>query len=204
MRQIVRYFVALGAAGLVAMGILDSSFLFLPASNDLLLIVLTARHHEYVVMYVIAAAFGSILGILLLDVVSRKLGEEGLKKVITAKRLEYVKAKIKRRAPIMLIVAALAPPPFPFTAIVAAASAFQYPRLRLLSVMLVGRLVRFAIVGYVAIRFGRPIIAFTRSEEFRWGIGIFAAICVVGSILSVMKWMRAAKGQPHRPVRRAA
>jgi hypothetical protein len=69
--------------------------------------------------------------------------------------------------------------------------------------MLAGRLVRFAIVGYVAIRFGRPIIAFMRSEEFRWGIGIFAAICVAGSIMSVMKWVRAAKTAKPRRVRTA-
>ena len=204
MRHLLRYFVSLGAAGLVAMGILDSSFLFLPTGNDLLLIVLTVRNHKDVVSYVIAAAFGSMLCVLLLDVVSRKIGEQGLKRVISPKQLEYVKGKIKSQAPIMLVAAALSPPPFPFTAIVAAASAFQYPRLRLLGVILAGRLVRFTIVGYVAIRFGRPIIAFMRSEEFRWAIGVFAAICVAGSVVSVMKWVRATKASPHQGVPKVA
>jgi membrane protein YqaA with SNARE-associated domain len=203
MRSFIRYLLQLGALGLVAMGILDSSFLFLPTGNDLLLIVLTVRHNQNVVVYVIAAAFGSMLGVLLLDVVSRKLGEEGLKKVVSPKTLSYVKGKVKSRAAIMLVLAALAPPPFPFTVIIATASAFQYPRLRLLGVILGSRLVRFAMVGYVAIRFGRPIIEFMRSEEFRWVIGIFAAICVAGSVMSVMKWVRAAKSARPRGVRSA-
>jgi hypothetical protein len=127
-----------------------------------------------------------------------------LTKVISPKRLEYVKGKIKSRGAIMLVAAALSPPPFPFTAIVAAASAFQYPRFRLLGVMLAGRLVRFSIEGYVAIRFGRSIIAFMRLAEFRWGIGVFAAVCVAGSVVSVMKWVRAAKAGPRRGARSAA
>jgi membrane protein YqaA with SNARE-associated domain len=194
MRHFIEYIFHLGALGLVLMGILDSSFLFLPTGNDLLLIALTARHHENVVSYVLAASLGSMLGVLLVDVASRKGGEGGLKRIISPKRLEYVEKKIKRRGGIMLLLGALAPPPFPFTTVVAAASAFQYPRLPLLGLILGGRLVRFAIEGWVAIRFGRPIIKIIESTEFRWGIGVFAAICVIGSIFSVGKWIH--RGKP--------
>jgi hypothetical protein len=93
----------------------------------------------------------------------------------------------------MLLLGALAPPPFPFTTVVAAASAFQYPRLRLLAIVAGGRLLRFAIEGWVAIRFGRPIIEVIESTEFRWAIGIFAVICVIGSVFSVMKWTHGSK-----------
>ena len=194
MRHFIEYIFHLGALGLVLMGILDSSFLFLPTGNDLLLIALTARHHENVVSYVLAASLGSMLGVLLVDVASRKGGEGGLKRIISPKRLEYVEKKIKRRGGIMLLLGALAPPPFPFTTVVAAASAFQYPRLPLLGLILGGRLARFAIEGWVAIRFGRPIIKIIESTEFRWGIGVFAAICVIGSIFSVGKWIH--RGKP--------
>jgi hypothetical protein len=77
--------------------------------------------------------------------------------------------------------------------VVAAASAFQYPRLRLLAIVAGGRLLRFAIEGWVAIRFGRPIIEVIESTEFRWAIGIFAVICVIGSVFSVMKWTHGSK-----------
>lgn len=205
MRHLVRYFLHLGAIGLIAMGILDSSFLFFPVGNDLLVVILTANNHQDVVLYVISAAFGSILGVALLDSVSRKIGEEGLTKLINPRRLEYVKSRIKKNGAVMLIAAALSPPPFPFTAVVAAASVFQYPRKRLFGVMFGGRLARFSILGYIAVRYGRSIIRFMRSTEFKVAIGIFAALCVVMSVLSLLKWVRAAKGSaPQQDVPKAA
>jgi membrane protein YqaA with SNARE-associated domain len=193
MRHLIAYFLELGMAGLLLMGILDSSFLFIPTGNDLLLILLTARHHENVVAYVLAASVGSLLGVLLLDLVSRKGGEEGLKRILSHKRLAFAKGKIKSNAAIMLVAAALSPPPFPFTAVVATASAFQYPRRQLLSVVFAGRLLRFGILGWIAILFGRHIVAIMRSSEFWWAIAGFSAICVIGSIFSVTRWIRAGK-----------
>jgi membrane protein YqaA with SNARE-associated domain len=193
MRHIIAYFLQLGMAGLILMGILDSSFLFIPTGNDLLLILLTARHHENVIAYVVAASVGSLLGVLLLDLVSRKGGEEGLKRIMSKKRLAFAEGKIKSHAAIMLVAAALSPPPFPFTAVVATASAFQYPRLPLMGVVFAGRLVRFGILGWIAIVFGRHIVAIMRSSEFWWAIAGFSAICVIGSIYSVSRWIRAGK-----------
>jgi membrane protein YqaA with SNARE-associated domain len=190
MRQLIEYIFNLGALGLVLIGVLDSSFLFIPTGNDLLLIALTARHHENVTGYVLASALGSMLGVLLVDMVCRKGGEGGLKKVMSRKTLKFVQKRVEKRAGVMLLVGALAPPPFPFTTVVATASAFQYPRLQLLAIVAGARLVRFAIEGWVAIRFGHSIIKLMKSTEFRWAIGIFAMICVVGSVLSVGKWTR--------------
>jgi membrane protein YqaA with SNARE-associated domain len=190
MRQLIDYIFNLGALGLVLMGVLDSSFLFIPTGNDLLLIALTARHHENVVSYVLASSLGSMLGVLVIDLVSRKGGEGGLKKIMSRRTLKFVKKRVENRAGTMLVLGALAPPPFPFTAVVATASAFQYPRVELLAIVAGARLFRFAIEGWVAIRFGHPIVTMMGSTEFRWAVGIFAVICVVGSIFSVGKWTR--------------
>jgi membrane protein YqaA with SNARE-associated domain len=63
---IVRYFLVwllkLGPAGPLILGIADSSFLFLPFGNDLLLVVLTARNHGHLLFYVAMAAVGSPSG----------------------------------------------------------------------------------------------------------------------------------------------
>ncbi len=86
-RPLFAFFFHVGACGLVILGILDSSFVFLPFGNDLLLVVLVARHHGYLPLYVLAASLGSATGVLLLDLVCRKGGEEGLKKMMSRKRL---------------------------------------------------------------------------------------------------------------------
>src|SRR5579862_1461657 len=69
-------FVHLGAFGLLALGILDSSFLVMPLGNDLLIIALSARNHSLWFFYAVVATAGSLLGCLLMDVISRKGGEE--------------------------------------------------------------------------------------------------------------------------------
>src|SRR5689334_23642439 len=125
-------FVHLGGFGLLALGILDSSFLVMPLGNDLLIIALSARNHALMPYYAAMATAGSVLGCLLMDVVSRKGGEAGLEKRLPRKRLEYVKAKVEKKAGWALATAALLPPPFPFTPFVIAAAALKYPRKKLL------------------------------------------------------------------------
>ena len=62
------------------MGIFDSSFLFLPFGNDLLVVTLVARHHEGWLSYVLAAAVGSTIGVFALALVAQKLGEDASRK----------------------------------------------------------------------------------------------------------------------------
>ena len=76
-RHALVFFSRMGGFGLVGFGILDSSFLFLPLGNDLLLIILTARKPELFWYYALMAALGSWIGCTLTDAVSRKLGESG-------------------------------------------------------------------------------------------------------------------------------
>ena len=63
------------------MGVLDSSFLFLPFGNDLLVVTLVARNHQEWRWYVLAAAVGSTIGVSALALVAHKLGEEGIKRM---------------------------------------------------------------------------------------------------------------------------
>jgi membrane protein YqaA with SNARE-associated domain len=189
-RHLFAFFLHLGAFGLVLLGVLDSSFLFLPVGNDLLLVVLVARNHGQLPVYVLAASLGSAAGVLLLDLVCRKGGEEGLKKMMSRKRLSYLKKKMKQNAAVPLIVACLAPPPFPFTAVIAAAGAFQYPRLRLLGLVFGARAIRFSLIGLAAIRFGRGILRIANAPQFTWFMVGFTALCLIGSTLSIIRWIR--------------
>ena len=189
-RPLFRLFLHIGAAGLVMLGILDSSFLFLPFGNDLLLVILVARHHAYLPVYVVTASLGSALGVMLLDLVCRKGGVEGLKKMMSQRRLNYLKKKMSQNAAIPLIVTCLAPPPFPFTAVIAAASAFQYPRPRLLDYVFGARAARFTLIGLAAMYFGRSILRIANSPEFTWFMVGFSALCIIGSAMSVMRWIR--------------
>jgi membrane protein YqaA with SNARE-associated domain len=189
-RHLLAFFVQYGAFGIMALAIADDSFLFLPIGTDLLTVILVARHHEQLPIYVLAGAVGSTVGVMLLDAVCRKGGEAGLKRLVKPKLLAYLRQRMEKHAAILLIVSCIAPPPFPFGASIAAASALQYPRPRLLGIVFVARAIRFVLIGWAAIYFGRRIIRIANSEEFMWAMGVFIAICVIGSILSVLQWVR--------------
>ena len=193
MHKFFNLFLHVGLFGPLILGVLDSSFLFLPFGNDILLVVLIARSHQGIFWYVPIAAAGSTIGVFLLDLLVRKGGEEGLLKLLKPKRFEYFEKKMKRDAGIAIAVACIAPPPFPFTAVIAAASAFQYSRKRELTVVFFGRLVRFTLVGMAAILLGRDILRIARSSPFYWTMIGFIALCVVGSAISVREWIKHAR-----------
>ena len=187
-RTVFRFFGSLGAFGLIGLGILDSSFLFLPFGNDLLLVALTARKPDQFWFYALMAALGSVLGCLLTDIVSRRLGEAGIARMTNPKRLEKVRGKLKTHTLWVLGGAALMPPPFPFTVFLIAASALQISRWRVMTAIGVGRLVRFILIALLAKRFGTYLLRLAERDEVEYAVIALAVISVVGSALSIAKW----------------
>ncbi len=187
-----------GGVGLLILGILDSSFLFAPWGNDLLLVALTARHHSVGEMFYYAAmsTVGSVLGCLLVDLTLRPLGEMGLEKHLPARRLAGIRSKVKKNAGGALAIASLAPPPFPFTAFVMGAAALQYPRVRLLWVVGATRLVRYVALGVLALLFGRHILRWLKNPILQWCLIGLIVVCTVGSVLSVYGWIKRSRSTP--------
>lgn len=175
------------------MGAMDSSFLFLPIGNDLVVVLLVARHHAHWWIYVISAVCGSTTGSLLLDLVARKVGEAGVQKVTGKRRFEYLKCKIGERGALALMMACLSPPPFPFTAVVATTSALGYPRKKLLLTIALSRAVRFVIFALLALKYGARILRIVNSSGFKWTMVAFAVLCIVGSVFSILKWVRGSR-----------
>jgi membrane protein YqaA with SNARE-associated domain len=192
-------FVRLGGFGLFALGVLDSSFLVMPMGNDLLVIAMTARRHVLMPYYAAMATAGSVAGCLLLDLVSRKGGEEVLEKHVSRGRLKFVEARVRKNAGWALGFAALMPPPFPFTPFVIAAAALEYPRKKLLTVIAITRFLRFSMEGILAIVFGRRIIGWASTPAFEYAVVFLVAVAILASVLSVYGWVK--KGPKTVPVR---
>src|ERR1700733_12601848 len=189
-RELLTFFLQLGSFGILLVSIADDSFLFLPIGSDLLTVVLVARNHARLPLYVLAGAVGSTIGVLLLDMVCRNGGEAILKRLVKPRLLDYLKQRMEQHAGAVVVVTCLAPPPFPFGAAIAVASALQYPRPRLLTVVFLARVARFLLVGWAAIEFGRRILRIVSSPEFLWFMGGFIALCLIGSVFEVTRWVR--------------
>jgi hypothetical protein len=110
--------------------------------------------------------------------------------MMSRKRFDYWKKKMNERAAYAVMLGCLAPPPFPFRAVIVAASAFQYPRRKLLSVALVSRFARFSMVAVLAIVFGRQVLSVVKSPASFWPMIGFIVLCVIGTAYSVVGWIR--------------
>jgi membrane protein YqaA with SNARE-associated domain len=199
-RHALAFFARLGGFGLIGFGILDSSFLFVPLGNDLLLVILTARKPALFWYYALMAAVGSVTGCTLTDAISRRLGEAGLERLVNSRRLKLLQERIGKHAWWALGTAALLPPPFPFTVFVIAAAALQTPRWKVLGAVGAGRLVRFFVLGLLAVLYGRHILRFARRPEVEYFVLGLAVLSILGSILSVMKWVRSTRQRGPYPV----
>jgi membrane protein YqaA with SNARE-associated domain len=192
---LIRYLLNLGVVGLIGMGVLDSSILFLPFGNDFLIVLLTARNPDRFWLYALAATAGSLVGCTITDALSRKIGEVGIEKMVNPDRLNSVQARLKKHTFWALGLAALMPPPFPFTIFLIASSALQISRWRVLSAVGAGRFVRFVALSLLARKFGTQIIRLSERDEVQYFVIVFAAIAVIGSALSVAKWLRSMRSR---------
>lgn len=189
-----------GGPGLLVLGILDSSFLFAPLGNDLLVVAMSARYHSLAraLYYAGMSTIGSVLGCLLVDMVLRKPGEKGLERHLPRKRIDYLKKKIEKNAAWALIVASIAPPPFPFTPFIMAAAALQYPRKRMLLITGAARMVRFTALGVLALIFGRKILKWAENDVVQGVLIGLIVLCVIGSVISVIGWIRRSRSAGNR------
>lgn len=175
------------------MGVLDSSFLILPFGNDFVVVGFVAQHPHRVAGYVLAAACGSTLGALLLTLVARKLGAEGIAKLAGKRTFDRLKRRMGNHAGVAIAVGGLAPPPFPFTTVIAGAAALGYPTRRVLVINFFSRLIRFTLLALLALRFGHAVLQVAQSAPFEWTMIGFIALCVVASAFSIAHWIR----KPH-------
>src|SRR5580693_481447 len=163
LRVLAVFFFSLGGFGLLLLGVLDSSFLFMPLGNDLLVIALTAARPGRMAYYVLMATVGSVAGVDFTRWVSAKGGRKGIEGDRKSKRIAYVERKARENGGIAIATAALMPPPFPFTPFIIVAGALQYPLKRMLLIIAACRAVRFATEGLLAVVYGRRIIQMAQS-----------------------------------------
>src|SRR5882762_6316665 len=147
------YFMAFGAPGLFVLCLLDSTFVPLPSFADLLLIGLSMTNPHWMPVYVFLAVLGSTIGCVILYFISRRAGGRALRKFSPAKQ-KRVKDLIDRYDVLSVLVASLMPPPFPFKLFVISAGVFRFNLIRFTIAIFAGRMFRFLLEGYLAVRYG--------------------------------------------------
>ncbi|HEV2883681.1 MAG TPA: VTT domain-containing protein [Pyrinomonadaceae bacterium] len=175
--RVSEYFIALGPFGLFSVALLDSTFVPLPSSADALLILLTTANPRWMVLYASIATAGSTIGCVILYYLSKRAGSRALRKFSPAKQ-RRVKELIDRYDVLSVLVASLMPPPFPFKLFVISAGVFRFSLPRFTLAIIGGRMFRFLLEGYLAIRYGAQAMQ-VLAKYYPWiGLGLAAAIIV--------------------------
>ena len=171
-----------GGIGLFFASFLDSSFLFLPEVNDVLVLWMVTQHKHFIVYYVAMATCGSLAGCLTLHYLAGKSGEMMLRRKYSTEKIERVSSWFHRYGSMAILIPALSPPPVPFKLFVLLAGVAKMPVGKFIAAIIVGRGLRFSMTGLLAIYYGDQAVRFGREYgEILLGLimSILLASCVV-------------------------
>jgi len=143
----------MGIPGLIAVSFLDSAAVPLVGGPDALIMYLAWRRPEMACLIVLAATVGSMCGCFVLYGIGRKGGSKALS-CFNPERVARIERKMQEYGIWMILVSVLAPPPFPTKPVILAAGMLRAGKVRLAAGTFIGRLIRFSLMGYLAVRFG--------------------------------------------------
>lgn len=190
----------LSPVGLAVLAALDSSMVFfLPAAVDMAVIILTSRQPELLWLSPPLATGGSLVGSYITFTIGRKIGEKSLNHWISERRLKAVESKIKNKGAIALALPAVMPPPFPLTPFVLACGAFNVRVVPAFLTLGIARLIRFSIAAGLAAVYGARIITLLDSPVFKYAIGGFILMSVLGTAYVAFRLVRSTRRMKQRP-----
>src|SRR6202034_2000472 len=179
----------LGGPGLVLLGIADNSVIPLTGSMDVLTIWLAARHHEPWIYYALMATVGAVLGGYLTYSLARKGGKHAMERRLSKRRAAKVYKRFERWGFSAIAIPAVLPPPFPFVPFLLAAGAMQYSRVKFLGALTLGRAVRYSVFAALGFHYGTHILRFF-SRYYKPAVAILIGLAVIGTVLSVIQYLR--------------
>ena len=181
----------LGALGLFSVAIVDSSPipLPLPGSTDLLLLWLVAYGGDPWLLAALAIA-GSLVGGYSTWHLGRRGGEAALRRYVPARLLGRVVGWVERHRILAVFLPALLPPPIPLLPFALASGALGVSRRRFLVVYGAARTVRYSLIAWLGLVYGRHAIRLWSGTLQRWStplICVFAGLLVAGTCFGIWK-----------------
>lgn len=183
--------VALGAPGLFLLAFLDSSFVPIPEGVDILIIVLSVRQPERMVLYATLATLGSMAGCYVLYALARRGGEALLRRRFKPQTVDRTIARFQKYGLLAVAIPAILPAPTPFKLVVLAAGVARVRPLDFLLAVAIGRGVRYFGKGLLAVWYGEAAVAWLRDNSGAAYLGLGLAIGVLGLVYILVRRRRA-------------
>jgi membrane protein YqaA with SNARE-associated domain len=186
--------VALGAPGLFLLAFLDSSFVPIPEGVDILVIVMSIRHPERMVVYATLATAGSVAGCYVLYALARRGGEAFLRKRFKADTIDQAVARFQKYGLLAIAVPAILPPPTPFKLFVVAAGVARVRPVDFILAVALGRGVRFFGKGLLAVWYGEAALEYL-SRNASIVYLVLAGLIGLGFVIYFARRRRPAEGE---------
>jgi membrane protein YqaA with SNARE-associated domain len=201
MRALSRWIVVLCAspAGVIVLAALDSTLFFsLPFGIDAAVILLAARLRDSWWIVPPIATAGSVGGAAITFWMGVKIGDQGLERWVSRKRLLRIRAYVRDRGAVALAVLDLIPPPFPFTPFVLAAGALDVSARMFFVTLTACRTLRFGLEAALALMYGPRILTWLDSNLFHGIVTTCIAIAIPLTLISLLQVVRATRTSSRR------
>jgi len=168
-----------GIFGVFLVSIVDSSFvpLPLPGVTDIMIIVLAAQHHSWILLVLLATA-GSALGGYFSHQVGQRGGMAFIEKRIPPRIFKRVCDWMNNHAILSVALPAILPPPMPLSPFVLAAGALRMSRKKFLTTFIISRCLRHAIAAWLGIHYGRHILRLWNSLSAKYATPVLIVLWV--------------------------
>lgn len=203
MRSFSHWIITLFATplGVLVLAALDSTLFFsLPFGIDAAVILLAAQLHGLWWTAPLLATLGSVVGAWLTFWMGRKIGEKGLERFVSPKRLRRIQHRAHTSGTVALAALDLIPPPFPFTPFILAAGALEVSSQTFFITLTVCRILRFGLEATLGAIYGRRIVGWLNTDLFHDIVSGCIVIAIAFTTLSIVRLVRSTR----RPARRRA
>jgi membrane protein YqaA with SNARE-associated domain len=178
-----------GGPGLLLLGLADNSIIPMPGSMDVLTIWFAVHHRKEWYYFAFMATVGSLLGGYLTYRLARKGGKRALNSRLGPGRTKSFSNRFEHWGFWGIVIPALLPPPFPFVPFLLAAGALQYSRKKFLAALAVGRGLRYTILAYLGVLYGRHFLRFF-NKYTKPTLFVLLGFAVIAGIAGLVTYLR--------------
>jgi membrane protein YqaA with SNARE-associated domain len=190
----------LGPLGLFVVAVVDSSIvpLPIPGTTDLLLLWLVSHKGDPWLLAACALS-GSIFGGYTTWHLGLKGGEAALKRWVSARLHARIVAWVGSHPVLAVFLPAILPPPIPLSPFILASGALGVSRPRFLAAYSTARALRYSLISWLAVSYGRHIVRLWSNELEKWSAPLlwtFLVLLVAGLGFGTWKFRRHRQSNP--------
>jgi membrane protein YqaA with SNARE-associated domain len=179
----------LGGPGLLLLGLADNSLIPLPGSMDVLTIWFAVHHHNDWLYYAAMATLGAVIGGYVTYRLARKGGKAALEHRLGHRGADAFYQRFERWGFWAVAVPAILPPPFPLVPFLLAAGAMQYSRKKFVAALALGRSLRYGVLAYLGVHYGRHFLRFF-NKYTKPTLIVLIGMSLVAGIAALVAYLR--------------